>query len=161
MNKSLLLGIVILTLFSCEKDSSEDEPLNQEPDIMIYYSYEYHPWNYDSTENQFMEMLIGEELPPGERFYWAWKYDYSCMALNNYMGHLQSNHPGAESPYKFFAEGLGQAPYPDYIMFRNDQNIQNNDFLECTFPWEVVPWGTIKQPVSWFEENNFIVYPTN
>ena len=161
MRRFLLFGMVLLGLVSCQEEPLE-ELLQEDPDIMIYWSYDYHPWNYNTEENQFMEALIGEELPPGERFYWAWEYDYSCDVLDNYMGYLQQDHPAAESPYNFFARGLGQAPYPDYIMFRNGSNgIESNDFLECTFPWGATPWNTVKHPVEWYTENGFTVYEIN
>ena len=161
MKRFLLFGMVLLGLVSCQEEPLE-EFIQEDPDIMIYWSYDYHPWNYNSPENQFMEMLIGEELPAGERFYWAWENDYSCNVLDNYMAYLQNDHPAAESPYKFFAEGLGQAPHPDYIMFRNGSNgIESNEFLECTFPWGATPWNTVKHPVEWYTENEFIVYEIN
>ena len=161
MKRFLLFGMVLLGLVSCQEEPLE-EFIQEDPDIMIYWSYDYHPTSYNTPENQFMEMLIGEDLPPGERFYWAWEYDYSCDVLNSYMAYLQNDHPAAESPYKFFAERLGQAPYPDYIMFRNGSNgIESNDFLECTFPWGATPWNTVKHPVEWYTENEFIVYEIN
>lgn len=161
MKRFLLFGMVLLGLVSCQEEPLE-EFIQEDPDIMIYWSHEYHPWHHNTPEHQFMEMLIGEDLPAGERFYWAWEYDYSCNVLDNYMAYLQNDHPAAESPYRFFAEGLGQAPHPDYIMFRNGSNgIESNDFLECTFPWGATPWNTVKHPVEWYTENGFTVYEIN
>lgn len=161
MKRFLLFGMVLLGLVSCQEEPLE-ELLQEDPDIMIYWSYDYHPWNYNSNENQFMEMLIGEELPPGERFYWACEYDQSCDVLDRYMIYLQQDHPAAESPYNFFALRLGQMPNPDYIMFRNGSNgIESNEFLECTFPWGATPWNTVKHPVEWYTENGFTVYEIN
>ena len=160
MKRFLLFGMVLLGLVSCQEEPLE-EFIQEDPDIMIYWSYVYSP-HHPSPEYEFMDMLIEEELPPGERFYWAWENDYSCDVLDNYMVYLQQDHPAAESAYNFFALRLGQAPFPDYIMFRNGSNgIESNEFLECTFPWGATPWNTVKHPVEWYAENGFTVYEIN
>lgn len=161
MRRFLLFGMVLLGLVSCQEEPLE-ELLQEDPDIMIYWSYNYHPWNYNAPENQFNTQLIGEDLPPGERFYWAWKTDHSCLVLNDYEYFLSQGNDAAESAYNFFALGLGQAPFPDYVMFRNGSNgIESNDFLECVFPFGSTPWNTVKHPVEWYTENGFTVYEIN
>ena len=161
MKRFLLFGMILLGLVSCQEEPLE-ELIQEDPDIMIYWSYDYHPWNFDAPENQFNTWLIGEELPPGERFYWAWEVDHSCQVLAEYEDYADSNHEAADSAYNYFALGMGQAPYPDYVMFRNGSNgIESNDFLECVFPFGSTPWNTVKHPVEWYTENGFTVYEIN
>lgn len=160
MKRFLLFGMVLLGLVSCQEEPLE-ELLQEDPDIMIYWSNEYIAY-MNSEANVFISDRIGELPANGERFYLAWEYDYSCEVLDNYMGYLQQDHPAAESPYNFFIKGLGQAPDPDYIMFSNSpSSVESNDFLECTFPWGATPWNTVKHPIEWYAENGFTVYEIN
>ena len=160
MSKCLLFGIVILTLFSCEKDSCEEEPLNQESDIMIYW---WATASLNGPENNTIDWLIGEENNPHntEFYYYAWSEDYSCEELEKFMILKEQNHPATENPGNYFEDNQGQPRLPSHILFGNDWPVQHyNDSLACNYPFTNDTWGTIKKPVSWFEDNGFIVYPT-
>ena len=162
MKRFLLFGMVLLGLVSCQEEPLE-ELLQEDPDIMIYWSNEYVAYT-SSQANVFITALIGELPANGERFYLAWKEDKSCEVVDTYEYFLSVNDSiTIDSPYSYFT-GVGgsQVTEPDYIMFSNSPgNVESNDFLECTFPWGATPWNTVKHPVEWYAENGFTVYEIN
>lgn len=159
MKRFLLFGMVLLGLVSCQEEPLE-EFIQEDPDIMIYW---WATASLNGPQNNTINRLIGEENNPHntEFYYYAWSEDYSCEVLENYMAYLNPPHPAAENAHNFFEKEWGQPRIPSHILFGNDWPVQHyNDSLVCNYPFTNDTWGTIKKPVSWFEDNGFIVHET-
>ena len=159
MKRFLLFGMVLLGLVSCQEEPLE-EFIQEDPDIMIYW---WATASLNGQQNITINALIGEENNPQntEFYYYAWSDDYSCEELENFMFLLQQDDSATDNPGNYFEKNWGQPRLPSHILFGNDWPVQHfNDSLTCNHPFTNDTWGTIKKPVSWFEDNGFIVHET-